>query len=55
MEERKYLIKNYSDYEKHRGNYLESAQQWNELVPKKIHDAQNKLNHLTQLYFGAKY
>lgn len=22
MEERKYLIKNYSDYSKHRGNYL---------------------------------
>lgn len=53
MEERKYLIKNYSDYDKHRGNYLESVQQWNELVPK-IHNAQNKLNHLTQLYFGAK-
>ena len=35
MEERKYLIKHYSDYEKHRGNYLESTQQWNELVPKK--------------------
>lgn len=32
---------------------MKTMQQWNELVPK-IRNAQNKLNHSPQLYFGAK-